>query len=119
MVKHELAISSSKKAPPTPPRRGSALLRRWEMECTSRTDADGRLIQRASYSDVDRDGTGAGGCTFDPKDVFQGQGGGIGGRGGGRGDGTTPADPADSTADPARGEKVREFGLVKLCVGCV
>lgn len=81
------------------------LPRRWEMECTSRTDAEGRLVQRESYSNVD--GDGAGGYTFDPRDVFQGQGGGIGGRGGGRGDGTTPADPADGTADPGGGEEVR------------
>lgn len=87
--------------------RSPPYLRRWEMECTSRTDDDGRLVQRESYSNVDHDGTGAGGYTFDPRDVFQGEGGGIGGRGGGRGDGTTPADPADGTADPGRGEEVR------------
>lgn len=78
------------------------------MECTSRTDANGRLVQRESYSNVDHDGPGAGGYTFDPRDVFQGEGGGIGGRGGGRGDGTTLTDLADDLADPGEGEQVRK-----------
>eukprot|EP00752_Nemacystus_decipiens_P008616 g7695.t1 len=80
-------------------------IRLWEMECTSRTDADGRLIQRETYSNVDRDGNEAGSYTFDPRDVFQGEGGGIGGRGGGRGDGTTPVDPADGKGDTGGGEE--------------
>lgn len=90
-----------------PPSRGQNKLHRWEMECTSRTDADGRLVQRETYSNADRHETEAGGYTFEPRDVFQGEGGGIGGRGGGRGDGTTPADPADGTADTGGGEEVR------------
>jgi len=73
---------------------------RWEMECTAKTDAEGRLVQQESYSNVDRI---VGGYTFDPKDVFQGDGGGIGGRGGGRGDGTTPADPPPTGAETSLG----------------
>eukprot|EP00903_Cladosiphon_okamuranus_P010537 g9967.t1 len=79
-------------------------IRLWEMECTSRTDADGRLVQRETYSNVDRDATGTGDYTFDPRDVFQGEGGGIGGRGGGRGDGTTPADPGEGEEGSGKDE---------------
>lgn len=61
------------------------------MECTAQTDIDGRLVQSESFVD------GNGGYLFDPKDVFQGEGGGIGGRGGGRGDGTTLADIVPSS----------------------
>lgn len=78
------------------------------MECTAQTDAEGRLVQRESYSNADRS---AGGYIFDPKDVFQGDGGGIGGRGGGRGDGTTPADPPPAIEDQNSGapDVVRNF----------
>ncbi|CAM9261120.1 unnamed protein product, partial [Ectocarpus sp. 8 AP-2014] len=68
-------------------------IRLWEMECTAQTDAAGRLVQQESYVD------GNGGYTFDPRDVFQGEGGGIGGRGGGRGDGTTLPDAAGTSAE--------------------
>lgn len=51
------------------------------MECTAETDADGRLLQRQIYADGE-------GYMFDPRDVFRGNGGGVGGRGGGLGDGT-------------------------------
>ncbi len=75
------------------------------MECTAETDAEGRLVQRESYSNADRIVRG---YTFDPKDVFQGDGGGIGGRGGGRGDGTTPAGPPPTGAEtsPGAGDEV-------------
>ncbi|CAM9258655.1 unnamed protein product [Ectocarpus sp. 4 AP-2014] len=68
-------------------------IRLWEMECTAQTDGAGRLVQQESYVD------GNGGYTFDPRDVFQGEGGGIGGRGGGRGDGTTLPDTAGTSAE--------------------
>ncbi|CAM9653059.1 unnamed protein product [Ectocarpus sp. 12 AP-2014] len=68
-------------------------IRLWEMECTVQTDAAGRLVQQESYVD------GNGGYNFDPRDVFQGEGGGIGGRGGGRGDGTTLPDTAGTSAE--------------------
>ncbi|CBN73996.1 hypothetical protein Esi_0009_0188 [Ectocarpus siliculosus] len=68
-------------------------IRLWEMECTAQTDFAGRLVQQECYVD------GSGGYTFDPRDVFQGEGGGIGGRGGGRGDGTTLPDAAGTSAE--------------------
>lgn len=57
------------------------------MECTAETDELGHLIQREIYTDNEED------LNFDPREVFRGDGGGIGGRGGGRGDGTTRVDP--------------------------
>lgn len=54
---------------------------RWEIECSVETDCDGLLFYRETYGDAD-------GYMFDPREVFQGEGGGIGGRGGGLGDGT-------------------------------
>ena len=41
------------------------------MECTAGTDEEGRLIQRETYVDGN-------GYTFDPRDVFKGEGGGLG-----------------------------------------
>lgn len=77
---------------------------RWEMECTALTDAAGRLVQQESYVD------GNGGYTFDPRDVFQGEGGGIGGRGGGRGDGTTLPDAAGTSAEGGTEEQEEVSG---------
>lgn len=64
------------------------------MECTAGTDEDGRLIQRETYTDGD-------GYTFDPREVFKGEGGGLGGRGGGRGDGATRRNPVVPQTDPS------------------
>lgn len=77
---------------------------RWEMECTARTDAAGRLVQQESYVD------GNGGYAFDPRDVFQGEGGGIGGRGGGRGDGTTLPDAAGTSPEGGAEEQEEVSG---------
>ncbi|CAM9167030.1 unnamed protein product, partial [Laminaria digitata] len=85
-------------------------IRMWDMECTAVTDEDGRLIQRETYVDGN-------GYTFDPREVFKGEGGGLGGRGGGRGDGATrrnkPAVPqtdpsSDGSGSEERGEHSEE-----------
>lgn len=54
-------------------------------------------MQRETYGDVN-------GYIFDPKEVFQGEGGGIGGRGGGEGDGTTFSLDDHGGCDAVRGD---------------
>lgn len=53
-------------------------------------------MQRETYGN-------ANGYIFDPKEVFQGEGGSIGGRGGGEGDGTTMGSDNHAQCDAVRG----------------
>lgn len=61
------------------------------MECTVETDEHGRLKQRQNFGETDS-------FSFDPRDVFKGDGGGIGGRGRGLGDGTTHPEPTGNAS---------------------
>lgn len=102
VLNHPHATLSLSQAHYKYPKTVTILPKRWDLECTAKTDSDGRLVQRESYV------AGNGGYTFDPREVFQGEGGGAGGRGGGRGDGTTLP---DTTVDEGGANEVMRFAV--------